>query len=195
MIELGTVKAVHIQQESLKTGKGKDRHYSPDPILLVDKVEITSAGVWGHVNGKRIVDVHNTEHPRSRNMDNKNGLSFNFTGHYAAMQSQFGDHLTEGCAGENILIETERTVRLDELGSKVAIVKPDQQRIVLRNMMVAAPCREFSCFVRQAEVSGIELKQTLQFLDQGIRGFYAALEGEVENLTIEPGDRVFTLNN
>ena len=36
-----------------------------------------------------------------------------------------------------------------------------------------------------------QLKETLQFLDGGTRGFYARLEGLQDNITLRVGDTVF----
>src|SRR2546426_4214324 len=50
-------------------------------------------------------------HPNTKNEDGAHGVSIGFTTHYALMRERFGDRLTPGCAGENVLVETARRDR------------------------------------------------------------------------------------
>lgn len=192
---LGTIKHVQIQRSSLKVGERPNRVFDPAPLLVVDQLRLTPTGAVGLLaDGASVIDVHNLNHPATRNNGNINGLSFNFTGHYAHMLNQFGTHMTSGIAGENILIDCDRLVALDELGSRLAIQNAvDGSTTYLDNLMVAAPCAEFSCFASQKTIAGEEMKNTLQFLDNGIRGFYATLAPSDSEPTIKAGDKVYTL--
>jgi hypothetical protein len=109
------------------------------------------------------------------------------------MRERFGPHLADGIAGENILVETERTFLLADLGARLAIQTVGGALLYLAELVVAAPCVEFSQFASdQAERLPPEaLKATLQFLHDGRRGFYASSAGEPDGAIVRAGDRVF----
>lgn len=121
------------------------------------------------------MDVHHPAHPETRNLDRTNDLSVGFTPHYVAMRERFGEHLVEGCAGENILIETTGRVTLADLAGGLFIESAaGTGRVLLTVIRIAPPCREFSGYsARSTEPEAI--KGALQFLDDGLRGFYCAL--------------------
>jgi len=67
-------------------------------------------------------------------------------------------------------------------------------RALLDVIRFAAPCEEFSQIVankQDEQLSAVELKATLQFLNNGRRGFLLVLSEGQEAATVEPGDRVF----
>src|SRR5262249_46110823 len=113
----------------------------------------------------------------------------NFTGHYDAMRTHFGAHLTDGIAGENILVDLQGVLKLQDIGQRIAFQNPATGELVyLDALSPAPPCEPFSRFaLRQSPpVDAALMKETLQFLDDGMRGFYAsALQGSVQ-----AGDRV-----
>ena len=143
--------------------------------------------------GERVIDVHNVDHPSSKNQRGLNGISVGFTGHYQAMRERCGPHLADGCAGENILVEADRTFALGDLGGRLAIETAGGAIVHLADLLVAAPCAEFSQFAAgQGERLPPEaLKATLQFLDGGIRGFYTRLASAPADAVVRAGDRVF----
>jgi MOSC domain-containing protein YiiM len=197
MREIGTVKRVQIQRSRLKLGEKPYRVFDPSPLLVVAALLLSSDGVIGVTeDGGKLIDVHNAGHPETRNHDGINGVSVSFTSHYREMRACFGSHLVDGCAGENILIETDRHMSLEDLGKRLAFQNPSGGELVyLDALMVAAPCKEFSHFVNQANLktaplSAEQLKSTLQFLDNGQRGFYAASLGSGN---IQAGDKVFAV--
>ena len=192
MREIGIVKLVQIQQSSLKAGEKPQQYYDPTPLLLVDALEIAPEGVVGlTVDGGRVMDVHNQRHPESKNVG-KNGVSVGFTSHYATMQQTFGDHLRDGVAGENILVEVATRYTLADLGQKLVFKNPTTGTLAtLHGLSVAAPCEPFSRYVlQQDEVPAAQMKTTLQALHDGIRGFYAYAAGMG---TISAGDQVFVV--
>jgi hypothetical protein len=196
MREIGHIKRVQIQRSSLKQGQRPHRYYDPTPLLVVERLLLTPGGVIGvTASGEQLIDVHHAQHPETKNHGLVNGISIGFTSHYRHMRDQFGDHLAAGCAGENILIETDRHYTLGELGESLVIQGADGQLIALCDLMVAAPCVEFSRFanINPEPLTSEQLRDTLQFLDGGTRGFYARLsEGQTDvDVAVRPGDRVF----
>lgn len=190
MREIGRIKFVQIQQESLKVGEKPNRRYQPDPLRQVEALRLTPRGIVGlTADGATIIDVHHMDHPRSRNNDNLNGISFGFLSSYGTMRGRFGPHLADGIAGENILIETVPDFSLEDIDTSLTIGTSDGQEICLCEIMVAAPCVEFSTFCLNGPGSPEPetLKDALQFLSEGLRGFYATLLGPQE-MTIQPGD-------
>ncbi len=198
MIEIGHIKLVQVQRTSLKFGERPNRYYDPAPLLVVEQLRVSADGVVGvAANGDTILDVHHTKHPGSKNIGGANGVSVGFTGHYQNMRAKFGGHLVDGCAGENIIVEASHPFTLDELGDHLTIQTPATGQIVhLARLLVAAPCIEFSHFANResAPLSAGQLKATLQFLDDGARGFYATLEGQPQ-AAIQAGDKVFRVDN
>ncbi|MGH2591954.1 MAG: hypothetical protein ACRDGG_00390, partial [Anaerolineae bacterium] len=113
----------------------------------------------------------------------------------AGMRERFGDHLTDGCAGENILIKTGESLWLSDLRRGVVIrCRAAGADLWLGDILVAQPCVEFSRYalrMPQAKNSSAALKQALQFLEHGTRGFYATPSNHGEPLVISIGDRVY----
>jgi hypothetical protein len=63
-------------------------------------------------------------------------------------------------------------------------------RLRLRVLEVARPCRPFTGWALGRQVEPEVLKDSLQFLDVGMRGYYCVAEGVAE---IAVGDRLFAL--
>src|SRR5229473_2824002 len=105
-----------------------------------------------------------------------------------------GEHITDGCAGENILVDTERPFTLTDLEKGLAIQNPDTGQIVyLAQLKVAAPCVEFSLYAANfgMPLPAHELQEALQFLHKGRRGFYARLAEHQNSGSVRTNDRVF----
>ena len=110
MRTIGTVTRLQIQRSTLKTGDKPNRVYDPTPLLSVPILRVSPDGVLGGGSGGAwIVDVHHQAHPHTKNEDGLHGVSLGFTSHYAAMRERFGERLTVGCAGENIIAAADRT--------------------------------------------------------------------------------------
>jgi MOSC domain-containing protein YiiM len=191
MTPLGKVVRLQVQSAALKSGERPNRVYGTAPIVEVDELLLTPEGAVGiDAAGARILDVHNTAHPETRYSDG-NTLSFGLTRHYARMRERFGPHMVDGCAGENILVETDAPLRLPELGARVGLRTTTGAILAFSAIRVALPCVEFSKFtIRDQDATPADLKPVLQFLDEGTRGFYvmAASEG-----TVRRGDQLVAL--
>ena len=192
MRTIGTVARLQIQRSSLKTGEKPNRVYDPAPLLPVSRLAVTPDGVLGAgPDGGWIVDVHHRAHPETKNEDGLHGVSVGFTSHYAAMRDRFGDRIVIGCAGENVIVATDRTFTYDDLAGGVAIVAADgPERVRLRVLQVAHPCRPFTGWASGGRVESDVLKAHLQFLDGGTRGFYCVGEGLG---TVQMGDQLVLL--
>ena len=189
---IGTIVRLQVQESSLKVGD-KPRRYDPAPIRSVPAISLSAAGVVGLAeNGKSIVDVHHRDHPTSKNRSGENGISLGFTGHYRAMRQRFGQHLADGIAGENILIEAGRQLQVEELAAGMVVEDAGGRQLELRPVIVAAPCVEFSRYAMQFPNGArpdATVTEALRFLDAGMRGFYATYESEPA--LVEVGARVF----
>jgi len=189
---LGKIVRLQIQPTCLKHSEGEGRIYSPEALMPTQRLELTGAGACSLApDGSSTIDIHNSSHPNTRN-HGANALSFAFTSHYSAMQARFGDHLGIGCAGEKILIESELVISLDQVARGVAI-ETTQGRAALGNVVVATPCNSFSKYaLRASSAAPTDVKAALQFLDQGMRGYYCQLAGDLP-ATVMLGDRVFAI--
>ena len=191
MRQIGQIVRLQVQRSSLKRGEKPARYYDPTPIQVVEAIELMPQGVTGITSaGERIVDVHNSSHPQTKN-SGENPLSFGFTSHYRAMRARFGEHLPDGSAGENILIQTEERITLEMLGRRVALQeKASGARIYLDEIIVAAPCLEFSRYALNEfmPVPAEMLREALIFLNDGMRGFYATI-AEPAPVVLHLGER------
>ena len=189
---IGTVVRLQVQKSSLKVGD-KPRRYDPAPIRSVPAMSVSPAGVVGlPESGETIVDVHHHDHPTSKNRGGKNGISLGFTDHYREMRQQFGQHLLDGIAGENILNEADRQFQVEELAAGVVVEGIGGTQLDLRPIIVAAPCVEFSRYALkfpEGTRPDATVTEALRFLDAGMRGFYATYVGKPA--VVEIGARVF----
>jgi hypothetical protein len=143
-------------------------------------------------DGQTMLDVHHLHHPDSQHAGS-NGVSIGFTPDYAGMRERYGDHLTDGCAGENILIETSESITSNDLAQGM-VIRCGAGELWLGSVLIARPCLEFSRFslrMPQADRDSAEIKAALQFLDGGRRGFYVTPSNHDGPLTVSIGDRVY----
>jgi MOSC domain-containing protein YiiM len=147
-------------------------------------LKLTPDGAIGiKESGETMIDVHNINHPQTRYSGN-NFLSFNFTHHYVMIRDRFGAHIEDGNAGENIIIEAEDKTGLYETTGRIGIKSAATGEIlILDEVIPAPPCLPFTYFCAQARIGGKEVKEALQYLDDGRRGYYARVpagsQGEV----------------
>ena len=193
MRDLGHIVRLQVQRSSLKTGEKPTRVYDPTPLLTVDRLALGPDGKLGEGrDGSWVVDVHHRAHPRTKNDDGVHGVSLGFTSHYALMRDRFGDRITVGCAGENIIVETERRIAFEDLEGGVVLLTPDGRELARLNVLqVAEPCRPFSGWALGDVVEARVLKETLQFLEGGTRGYYCQGVGSG---IVAVGDRVAALD-
>ncbi|MGH7537317.1 MAG: MOSC domain-containing protein [Gemmatimonadales bacterium] len=178
MRPLGPIVRLQIQRASLKTGDRPNRAYDPAPLCAVPRLAVGPDGALGAGPDQAwLVDVHHRAHPATKNADGLHGVSVGCTAHYRAMRERFGARLTLGCAGENLIADAGPWRPADVAGG-LAIVAPDgRERVRLRVLEVAHPCRTFTGWALGGVVESGVLKEHLQFLDDGMRGFYCHAEG------------------
>ncbi|HXC16403.1 MAG TPA: hypothetical protein VNV60_03075 [Holophagaceae bacterium] len=189
---LGPVTRLQIQTDSLKRGEKPHQWYDPAALLVVDELHLDRQGasVKGP-EGSMLLDVHHLSHPATKQTPGKNPLSLGFTHHYGLMREHFGSTVADGVAGENLIVDNTDRIALEALQGGVVIRSRTTGRLLgLQNLSVAHPCRPFSLFALGGTVEPEALKETLRFLDGGMRGFYMVAEGE-DSFTVRLGDEVF----
>lgn len=181
MIPLGRVVRLQVQTSSLKVGSGAKQRYDRRPIESLPYLELNDGGVVGIGRfGQRLGDVHHRDHPDSKLRGAENAISFGFTGHYASIREQFGPHVVDGAAGENILIEHHGRVTAGELAGGVFIETIDGGAAHVEQIIIAEPCAPFSRWVLEFPDNARpdrRVTEALQFLSGGIRGFYCRYTG------------------
>jgi len=188
---IGTLTRLQVQRSSLKIGDKPNRRYDPGAILPVERACLTPAGVLGLDGGAWVVDVHHQSHPETKNEDGLHGISVGFSTHYVAMRERFGSRITPGCAGENLLADADRSYSLADLQGGVAVLNQAGDVVVrLTVHQVAHPCRPFTGWALGEQVEPEVLKANLQFLDDGMRGFYCTAEATG---VVAVGDRLALL--
>jgi hypothetical protein len=195
---LGEIVRLQVQVVSLKVGEPNRRRYDPAGIREVSQLLLSENGVEGiNETGAILSDVHNLTHPLSKNRRGTNGISIGFTSHYAAMRDRFGVHLVDGISGENLLVrvdESERIFAEDEFAGGLVVQGSHGDPVRVTNVFVAAPCAEFSRFaLRFPDEARPDrtVTEAVQFLDAGMRGFYAAYKGDPARVSL--GDSVYLL--
>lgn len=193
---IGKIVRLQVQLNSLKTGAKPFETYAPVPNLVaVEALRLTADGVEGvDAEGRRLADVHNRTHPNSK-FRGDNGISIGFTQHYRAMRDRFGDHLTNGIAGENLLIECDEMVPL-ELIQRGTVITGNTHRTPIGPWGVAHPCAPFSKFCLQMpadQKADKRVTETLQFLENGTRGFVAVYDETSPSAEIRVGDVVYAI--
>lgn len=179
-MRIGTIVQLQVQRSSLKVRGEQGRSYDPAPITSVRQLDLDPGGVVGHdPELDRVIDVHHRDHPMSKNRDD-NGISIGFVSHYDLMRERVGEHLANGLAGENILVETDQTFTRADLPEHLIIETADGRQIELVGAKVAEPCVEFTKFSLQYDPFAspdATVTETLQFLRGGMRGYYATYLG------------------
>jgi hypothetical protein len=192
LVLLGPIVRLQVQVAPLKQGERPRSWYDPGPITTVSAMRLEPGGVVGLEGEREYGDVHHMLHPLSR-FRGENGVSVGLTSHYGRMRERFGDFLTDGIAGENILVETAGMVTEADV-SRGVVIETTAGMVELMAVEGAPPCVEFSRFcagygLDQASDRGIT--ETLQFLNEGMRGFYATLADGQAHPVIGVGDRVY----
>ncbi|HEY6808060.1 MAG TPA: hypothetical protein VI160_04655 [Gemmatimonadales bacterium] len=192
MHRLGPIVRLQVQRSTLKTGEKPLRRYDPAPILPVSRLAVTPDGMLGGTpDGGWVVDIHHRAHPATKNDDGVHGASVGFTGHYAAIRARFGERVTDGSAGENMIVEHAAVLALADVERGLVVVGRDGgERVRFRVLQPAHPCRPFTGWALGQQVESAVLKEHLQFLDDGMRGYYLQAEGSA---TIELGDELVAL--
>ena len=195
MREIGQISLIQVQRSALVVEDRTKSYYDSAPLVVVEYLLLSPQGVIGvAADGSQVMDIHHEYHPNSHNHKGINGVSFGFTSHYRAMRNKLGEHLVDGIAGENIVVESATPHSLADLGERLAIqIHQTGRYIYLSGLQVATPCVEFSLFAANhgMPLPAALIKETLQFLDGGTRGFYARMEDLQDTVTLRVGDKVF----
>jgi len=196
--ELGRVKLTQLQPSGLIIETPSGSFYDPSRRVVVDRLQITSLGIEAITpEGEHVLDIHHISHPEKA-YDDDDLVCIGFTSHYAAMRARFGEHMVDGIAGENIIIDYQEEVWPEDLGQQIGIENAETGHMLQLDMVsFAAPCQEFSHFVAQSQHEQLpadKLKSILQFLGNGRRGFRLVLSDNQEEASVQPGDRVFVIH-
>lgn len=191
MNALGIIVRLQVQERSLKVDAPPRERYDPSAIVSVPEITLSDGGAVGTTErGLVITDVHHRDHPSSK-FRGDNGLSICTTAHYAAMRDRFGDRVTDGIAGENILVASDLLLSAEDVIGGFAI-ETEHGLVRLSGASVAAPCAPFSRFAMnfpEDQRPDLTVTETLRFLDAGMRGFYVTYAGQAHRIRL--GDRVF----
>jgi hypothetical protein len=199
--QLGQVNLVQLQPNGLiietpdKTPTGY--FYDTSRLVQVDRLVITPLGIEATIpGGEHVLDIHHINHP-DKAYDDDDLVCVGFTSHYDAMRAHFGEHMVNGIAGENIIIEYSEEIWPDDLSQQLGIENQDTGEMAILEMVsFAAPCVEFSQFCAKSQYERIaadQLKEILQFLGNGRRGFLLVLSKMHDVITVRPDDKVFVV--
>ncbi len=187
---IGPIVQLQIQRGALKVGEKGAKRYLTDAIAVVERLRLSRDGVTALEDSRETLDAHHRAHPLRKNDDGVHGVSVGFTSHYRAMQQRFGAHMAVGCAGENIIVEARRRVEPPEAGVGFVILDASgREKGRLVDLAVAHPCKPFTGFAHRGEAVAPEVfKESLQFLDGGMRGFYCTWSSQNGPAEVERGD-------
>lgn len=195
---MGMVSLVQLQPSGLiiEAPEPPPRYfYDASRRVEVDRLEITPRGIQATLpTGEQVLDIHHLDHP-DKAYEDDDLVCVGFTAHYDAMRVEFGEHMVDGIAGENIIIDYPDEVWPGDLGKVLAIENQDTGEVATLEMVnFAEPCVEFSrfCARRQHdEIAAHRVREIVRFLGNGRRGFLLVLDDGLDVVTVRPGDRVF----
>jgi hypothetical protein len=191
---LGEITRLQIQRSSLTIGSGPTRYFDPAALLVVEEMFLTPGGACAPApDGSCLVDVHHAAHPFTRSRG-ENTLCFGFSRHYDALRARFGGSFSFGCAAENIIVDgpAPRITPADVAAGLV--IETSDGPATLANVIPAPPCMPFAKFALRAPAASTDaIKSALQFMDDGMRGFYCNFSGP-KTAAIRRGARVYTAN-
>jgi hypothetical protein len=196
--QLGEVKITQLQPSGLIIETPSGYYYDASRLVEVDCLKITPLGIEAITSeGETMLDIHHISHP-DKAYDEDDLVCIGFTAHYQAMRGRFGEHMVDGIAGENIIIEYPEEVWSEDLGQRIGIENTETGELALLDLLsYAEPCSEFSHFAAQSQKQKLpadRLKSILQFLGKGRRGFLLVLNKNQEQVFVRPGDKVFAVS-
>ncbi len=181
---------LQVQTDPLKIGRAPLRVYDPAPIESVPRIEISPAGVVGLADGLgSVLDVHHIDHPATRDPKGVGGVTLMGTGDYDRLRARYGQHLTEGIAGETILLDAPGGFGGLDMPSEFTVYTQTGP-LLLTGLVPAEPCVEFCRFCLQRNVSSPvddEIRRAMRDLDGGARGYRGMAAGSA---VIALGDEV-----
>lgn len=188
---LGTIALLQIQRRSLTIGTGPTRYFDPAGLLAVDEMFLAAGGAFALApDGSCLVDVHNATHPFTRSRG-ENTLSVGFSRHYDTMRAHFGEPFAFGCAAENIIVDGPDARVLPADVAAGLVIETDDGPATLTSVVSAPPCMPFAKFaLRDPGAAPQVVKSTIQFIDDGLRGFYCTFAG-AKTATLRPGQKVY----
>jgi hypothetical protein len=183
---LGRIVRIQVQRDPLKE---RGVSYDPAGILAVDEAAIGPLGIVGRHRDTWVLDTHHTAHPRSQ-AGGRRALSIGFTGHYELMAARFGS-AELGCAGENLIVECADRLLASDLAGEI-VVRDRDGDIELRGARVAAPCAEFTSWIKGLDtvVGKLDQPEDIAFLDDGMRGYILEVAHLARPMTVRVGDEV-----
>jgi len=184
---LGPIVRLQVQRDALKTPRVR---YDPSPILDVPEAAIGPDGIAGLHEGGWVLDAHHRAHPGADG-SGRRALSMGFSEHYERMAARFG-RAPLGCAGENVIVGTDRRIDLDDLAGAV-VVRTGSGDVPLTGAFVAAPCLEFTSYLlgRSEVGSQQEIGDDRAFLHDGTRGYILGVSHLERPYTVRLGDEVY----
>jgi hypothetical protein len=184
---IGPIVRLQVQRDPLKV---KGIGYDPAGILAVEEAAIGPHGMVGRHQDTWVLDAHHSAHPRSR-AGGRRALSIGFTGHYDRMAQHFGD-APVGCAGENLIVATPDRLTQSDLAGTLVVHSADGE-VELRRARVAAPCAEFTSWLKglDAVLPVLDQPDDVAFLDNGLRGYILDVAHLPGPITVRVGDEVW----
>jgi len=184
---LGPIVRLQVQRDPLKT---KGSGYDPAGILALEVAAIGPLGIVGRLQDRWVLDAHHAAHPHSR-AGGRRALSIGFTGHYDRMAQRFGE-APLGCAGENLIVATPNRLEASDL-SGTLVVRGADGDVELRRARVAAPCAEFTSWIKRLDtvLPAVDQPDDIAFLDDGMRGYILDVAHLPHPMTVRLGDEVW----
>ncbi len=192
MTTRATIVRLQVQRSRLKPGPRAARVYDPAPLIEVDALELGPRGAVGQTPDGPVVDVHCADHPDTRNVRLTNGVSVLTQAHYIALRERYGPHLTDGTAGESLLLDgwPDKDAAGTAPPNDLLVETAAGGRLLLSGLAPAQPCVEFTRFCLGTDPDDVsdEMRGALAELADGARGYYARLD---EVGTIRVGAKVW----
>ena len=183
-VVIGQVVKLQVQRNRLRKGDTYGLQY----LSEVSALRLTPDGTIGFDGASWVIDCHHRAHPSAVPYKPERVLSIGFSSHYEYMWRMF-EPIPFGAAGENLIVQTDRLIRLEDLDRGIQI-ESSTGTVLIRNPAVAEPCVAFTRLVTgRPDARAADLVEERNRLREGIRGFVTALDG-IDNFDVSPGDLV-----
>jgi hypothetical protein len=195
LVPIGRIIRTQIHLERIADGASLYDSPTPaDHLLQVDALVCDHRGVCGVLpDGSLQKDLHHKDHPRSR-FRRANDISLMPLGHYDRIRDEFGEHMVNGIAGENVLIDHDGTLTIEDLAHGI-VIGDGARSLSIDAWRIATPCAPFSKLasgLAPDQKPDRRVTHALSFLNHGTRGFYGTLAEDLSSpVKIRAGDMVY----
>jgi hypothetical protein len=182
MHEIGKIVAIQIQTQ-----------VDAESLISVPKAFLAPNGVTGvQENGEEIQDIRHSEHPETIATNESKPLHMTFTNRYAEIREQFGEHVTDGMAGEHIIVQVNYPFDKHGMGNSLVLHNQQNGKMVrLVETQKLEATLELANFIKKDTIPEAMSEAAVEFLAEK-RGYSAQPQID-EAVEVNIGDVLYVV--